>query len=358
VIRCARETAVYTGENSLSFAITFINTTTYGTGTRSVARIHHNNRDTNHMSLVFYKVLKLVKRPAMQSSSLGFSNRNPMAYAGKFFYGNRPLCALSLFYNAFADNMIYVFGKTSFPARQFLEKTFSRFRSLLLQFASKSSMAVSDIIYLIAREHVTITGDRNVDNAKINPQHPFYINGIRIVNVASCQQVEAVTEENEIALTLLASEKLTLSLATSKGNMEPTVKCPNGDGGSFQIISQDTGVVSYPAVDFECSLNASACFVRISNFCNTAYSHLCRQAKAFANGIVDQLMETVLSEDLFLPSNVTDVITSLIRCLQCQLQRLGLFFGWLEFDLCGKFHAVIIALNGNLVKYRKGAAHK
>ena len=88
---------------------------------------HLNYRDTRPLSFVGHKAFKLVERPAIQGSPLRLTSRNPITNPGQLFQGNRSSCALSLSYNAFADNVIDVSGEAAFFTRQLFEAATSAF---------------------------------------------------------------------------------------------------------------------------------------------------------------------------------------------------------------------------------------
>jgi hypothetical protein len=175
VISCAREITAYTAEFSPSFTVSFINTTASRTRPGSITGVNLNKGDAHSLGFVLDKALKLVKRPVMQRSSLRLANRYPITNALKVFQGNRFSLCLGLCYNAFADDVVGVARKATLFTRQFFEPPLGRLGLLLLEFTSKASMSMSDMIDVATRAGFALSIGSDIDNPQVDPQHAFYL---------------------------------------------------------------------------------------------------------------------------------------------------------------------------------------
>ncbi len=338
VVCCARESAAYTEEGSLSFATAFIHTTAYRTGPGGITGVNFDYGDTNSLSLVRDKALKLIKRPAVQCSSLRLSNRHPITNAVKVFQGNRALCVLSLFDNAFADHVVGVASKTTLFTRQFFELAFSRFGLFLLEFTSQASMPMPDIIDVAAGEGFAIRIGGDVDDSQINAKRACHIYGSGIIYIAGRQQIEVTLKQNEVAFPLLVFEQFPLTLTAGKRRFDPAFKSPDGNGRVDQVVTEQAGIVGNTAGYLKGAPGFLVQFVSVGNLGDTAHNHLSGQIETLPNVIVNSLLELVLAKRLMLPGVITDIITCLVSPFKRLLQEVKLLLSWLELNLCRKFH--------------------
>jgi len=130
VVGGTRESAPNTGELSLRLPIALINTTTDRTGARRIRWVHEDHGNTGKRGLVFDKLAKLCKCPAIVCGSLRLANSSPRAYAAQVFEGNSSVRVLSLSHNSLAEAVVDILREAGFLGPSMSKKPFSRWGAL------------------------------------------------------------------------------------------------------------------------------------------------------------------------------------------------------------------------------------
>ena len=187
---------------------------------------------------------------------------------------------------------------------------------------------MTNIINMTARKGLSFRIGSDIDNTQVNAQGPFDINGIGIINIASCQKVEIAPKQNQVTLSLLAFEQFPLSIAANKRYLDSAFKRPDRNDRVVKIVTQQPGVISNATGYFERSFGLFVQLVRVGNFGDATHRHLSRQVKLLTNIVIDQLVNLKLAKSLVIPGNLADVVASFICRFKRLSQKIGLFFGW------------------------------
>jgi hypothetical protein len=169
------------------------------------------------------------------------------------FNGNRSLSALSLSYNAFADNVVCVLSKSSLFTRQLFEAAFGGLGLFGLQLLSEAAVSVSGIVDLRTGKGLTIGIGGNVDDTQVNPKHANRVKGVFRGEFTRGTKVELTINQNQIRFALLMGEQTGLIVTRQKGDGQPPVNCPDGNG--IRLVSEDTAIIGNAAQRPEGSLS-------------------------------------------------------------------------------------------------------
>ena len=164
----AGEATRYTGESTLIRTISFINTTTFGTGSRSITRINRYALNPGKLCFIFNFCPKVVKTPRGMLSSLAFSNRCPIANTAQIFDCDAAFGAFSLFNKILGDNVVDIASKSLLFFSPLFQKPSGRLSAFRLKFAPKFSMSFAKSIDLIAGVNFTVAIGSDIDNSHIN----------------------------------------------------------------------------------------------------------------------------------------------------------------------------------------------
>jgi hypothetical protein len=338
----------------LSFAISFVDTTTNRTLTRRVAWVNIDHRHTAKLCLVIDKLTQLVKRPAMQTRTLRLSSRDPVADTRQIFEGNTASSALSLFYKFFTDRVVNVLGKTLFFTRQFLEATARSKSAFTLQLLAQATVTITHVLNLRTGVHLPIAVYRDVGNTQVNTEKPIRVKGCFVGHIAGRKQVELAFAVDQIAFTLLKVQKRKLMFSGHKVDFLPPAHKPDRNVSLINAPVQNPTVVGHSTEFLEITLGFFVQLVSINYLANTAHGQLSRQIEPRPNFAICQAMYWNAAKSLFLPRHITDVIASGIGLLKCFKEQAALRFGRLKFHYGGQFHSYIIAYLFEIFKMLKG----
>ena len=329
------EIALTTGECRLVRTVSFINTTAYRTGSRSVSRVNRDHRHTNQKSFVFDEAPKLVERPGRLCSTLRFSSLSPLAYAGQFFDGNSSLRAFCLFYKSLGYRVVHVGCEALFFAFAILQQSFRGLCALALEFGAKPAVSMSESVDDCTGEYFSVRVNGDVLNAEIDAENCVDVNRFGFFNVAGGKQVEHTIPEDKIRLTLPSLKKLFRSFAARVRYLYPACESPDGDELLLSIPSEDSVVEGNRASRLKCALGSLVEPISLGNFLRTKHGNLGRQSKATLNSGIGQLLELKLSKRTGFPRLFGDVVTSTIGCLKRLLEGIVLFLRRQELYLRG-----------------------
>src|SRR6266545_2959074 len=127
----------YAEEGCLIGTIGLVDMPARRAGARGITGIDQHDGDARQCCLVADEGLQLKERPAMQNGALRLPSPHPCADVLEVFKRNRPLCALSLPNNAFADRVVDILCEAGFLSRQRPEPSLCRERPFLLEFVTQ-----------------------------------------------------------------------------------------------------------------------------------------------------------------------------------------------------------------------------
>jgi len=338
VVSEASETTLNTGELTLSRAVTFVNTTTRWAGTGGIPWVNKHDGNPALLRLVRDKPNQLIEGPTVQRSSLVASNCNPVADTLEVFEGNGASGALRSSYNCFGDAMVYVGGEAPLLTSALFEESFGRSRAFGLEFLAQPTTATAQASDRPARVDGSVRVSENVDNPQIAAQHTCDIRRSGLLNVTSCEQVEASVAVRQVGFSLLGLQQVTLSLSTDKRDGLPSVHGPDRDFGHRNLPAQNTIIIRNAACGAERALGFAVEFVGISNLGYDSHRKLGRQGKLIPHGVIAGFMDGPLTERLMFPCPSADPVAGSISLLQCFTESRCLSGGGEKFGLGYKFH--------------------
>ena len=336
----------------MGFAIAFINTTTFRTLSRRVPWVYKDHWNTGKYRFVEDKLTELMERPTMQIDTLRLPKPYPLANSLEVLKSNRPICVFSLLHNLLTDAVVLLSSKATFFTRQSFCNSFSRLGSFLLKSFALSASALSNRIDLVSCELFTIRSCGDVDNSQVNSKAIFNVIRRWFVNVASGKQIESTVNQNKVAFAPLRLKQFLLSFATNKGHSLSALDSPNGNSLIFHFPRKNTSIIGYRSGWIKRAFNLFIQLVSVGNFSNRPNNHLSRKRVFFASDVfIDKMVNIKLFEGLSIPCTLTDMITSCISNSDGVHQKVKLFLGWLKFDLCRKFHNMIVSQSSGEYKY-------
>lgn len=327
----------HTTERGLIGAIGLVCVSAGETAARGIPGIDQHHGNTGPPCFVADTGAELKERPTMQLSTLLPPSPHPRANAVQIFKAHRSLRAFGSLYNAFADRVIYVFGKTALFASKLFQAPPRRFGAALLEFRSPP-LAIPHIVQHAAAvvRSVRVAGD--VGDTQVNPKHVVNVLWIGFLHRARYQQIPVATVEQQIAFALPGVQHLPLAFAAHERDGLSPGKGPDRERRVGQRKREDAVIVGDTDKRSECALRARVPFVGITHFRQTTHGHLGRQAKLVTHIVVDQFLQRVLSKRARLPGHMTDVVACSICLLQGALQGGLLVRRREQFDVGDDFH--------------------
>ena len=351
----ASEPATDTEELALSTSVGLVNTTAYGTRSGGIAWVNQQHANTSQLGLVLDEGPQLVERPGVVGTTLRPFYRCPFAYARQVLKGNPARGVKSFRNHPLADNVVYMPSKARLLAPSLLQQALGRLRTLSLQFGTEPGVSGADTVERGPTIHVAVTVRGDIDDAQVHAKPAVRINGRSFGNVYHDTQVEHAVTEDKVSLPAYSPEPLGLVLTHDDGNKQATRQGED----TYAVKSlprEDTLVVDNRAVLAELDALGLVSLVRLSHLAHNANGHLRRQAKAFAQGLVDELLQGKLVSRLLLKGNIGHVVTRLVETLHCGKQRDVLLWCGREFDYQRCVHALIIEQFHHHVKHWAKAA--
>ncbi len=233
------------------------------------------------------------------------------------------LRASGLLHNCLADTVVDIIDKPTLTTRTFLQQSFGRLDSLLLEL-------LTQLVDVGSRVAFPIVGGGNIDDAQVNTHIVAHIFFGGFINVVGGEDIELAPDEGQVALTLLV-------LAS---------QCPDRDFLGLQPELEDAIIVGERAV-FSKLAPGFAIFL-------VAIGHLCGQLKSFAHIVVTQVMQFVGTKEAVFPSQVAYVITGRVRSLQRFMQQFATIWVGIELDFRSQFHVLYLAHSFAIFKQLKG----
>lgn len=335
-------TTTDTKECSLIGAIAFINTTTYGAGTRGIAWINGHNRHTGYPRLVLNLLAQIVKRPCGMLPSLALLNSCSFPDTLQIFEGNTERVTLSLFNNPFGDGVIDLFRHARFFAAALLEQTAGGLSALALQFTAQFCVTFTQAVEMISRVSLAHRIGGDVFDTQVYPKKFFNVLRFGLFNFAGSKEIELTIHQYQIAFTPLVIEQFKLARASQEGDAQSAINRPDGYFLFGDVPAEDSIIVGDRAVGFEVALGFVVQFVGVCYFTQTANSQLGRKVKLDFQIVVNHLLQPKLIKDPAVPGYITDVIAGGVSLFECFKKGLMLLWGRLQFDFSGQFHRKIV----------------
>jgi hypothetical protein len=286
--------------------------TTETTFPAAVSRIYHDEWNPSECSLVGKELSKLCKCPTMQKSSLPMPSPYPLPDSFEVFDGDPAVGAFSFGYDLLTDYMICISSEPRFFSRESFEMPLGRLTSALLEVCSKACSPTPDARYVRAREGFAVRGCGDDLNSEIYTQESIYFFNRGIVNVTNRNEIESSTMKQEIGLADLGSNELGLSFASLVLEFFPAFYRPD-TYMLILIVPQYVTVIREGSQGTKSGLPLSVDSIGIRNFADSPNDNLSSEREPLAGIVVNEIVQRILSERLFVPCLLADPIAAVIR---------------------------------------------
>ncbi len=251
-----------------------------------------------------------------------FPNRYSFMDAGQFFDGNSTLSAFGFGNDLLRNTMVYVCGKAGFPTAQAFEFALRTSRTAALQFGTQTTAAVAHVIDLATRHLRSVRGGSDGLDAEIHTQEVIHGLWVWVWNIARRRKVELAAMVDQVGLTLLRFQEFFIPFPRGVADRETAVGGP--DAYCIWFEAQDAGVVTDGTMLCKLALLFLVQFVGVGNLGKHPHDHLCAQRKSLTGGVVQQLLQRVLTEGVAVPRLLAGPITAGVCLLNRIEQRLVL----------------------------------
>lgn len=360
-IRVARETTLDTGEQTLTDAIGFINTSALWTSPARIPWIHQDHRDACALGFVRDEFTKLIERPVAVPASLRASNLC-LAEPAQVLEGHSPTSVLRLLNKLLADHVIGVFLKTRLFSRELPKFAFGGLRAFLLKIGAAVLEDASMAIDFRTFEGFAFVVGRQIHDPQIHAHYTFDFHWLVSLHFTGRQKIETTLPHAQVALPSHATQEFHLLLATSERNLLTTFHGPDRDFHFVEMIRKDAAVVCYRSVRLESALGFAIKFVGIRDFRDATHRDLSAQLKYLPHRAIGQSMQRELMKGVVFPSLIAEIVAGIIGSFQSPFQQMRLMRRRKEFQLSSEFQSGWVRQNHrtnvpyNNLSDKKGAA--
>lgn len=325
--------------------------TTCGTLARCVFRVYRDNGHAEKFRFVFDLLSQIGERPVIQSVSLAFTNRYPVADITQLFKSDGAASVFSLNHKLFGDNVVLEFLKAFLLARKLLEFSLRGFSLLSLEVASAVRKRLTDAFDILTGDSFAIGIGNDIDDTKINTKHIFRIKESSFINIANAIEKELSADVKESYFALSALKQFALFISHNERKGDSAIHCPNGNE-VILLESDNPLVVGNRTKRAELPLSVGIDFVRVGNFRNRANNDLSRKSECISHSVIRQFMQLELLENLILKGRFRDVVTCLVYLLHCCKQSIRLHIQrGLQFEVDNQFHESIIPPTSSNIEF-------
>ena len=148
---------------------------------------------------------------------------------------------------------------------------------------------------------VAETVSRNVDNAEINTKNSFRREQFRVVEVTYYREIPLAAYQHQVNLALAMFKQFALVVAAIVRNLFSSRQYPKRNN-IISAESNNSVIVRLRCMFAKSTLNFLVNFVRIRDFCNTAYRYLSGNLKLGTKVVIAKFVQVILSECLSIKS--------------------------------------------------------
>lgn len=323
----------------LAFSVSFIHLSALGACARSVARVNKLNRDARPLCLVEHKAFQLVKRPAVQTTALSFTSPYPDSNSAQVFQSDPTSGAFGSTNYLLRNCVIHVSREPLFFPTTTAHQPFGSLGALLLEFAPKAHVSRSVVVHGRAREPFPVRGVGNRHKTEVNPNpfnnlHLFFVRDIN-----GREKEPFLISVDQVGLTSLKSDQLSVMVSANKGNFQATVKRPDAGEALVHVPGQNAEIIRDRSVLAKGALRIVVNLVGVGNLGVQSDDDLSRQRKLIANRSIERFVQVVLTKLFDLPSQFTETVTGLVGRFQSAQESVRLLGRWLKFYLRGQLDA-------------------
>src|SRR3972149_11702873 len=336
-------------------------TTTFRASLGSVRRVNVYNSYSFRLSFIFNKLLKLIKRPTIQSRANAPFALDSFSYIGQVFkHNNIGFKPNRLFNYFFANNVIRFFNVSSFSAGDSLQAAFSRRRTIGLKFFSSCKKLISFVSKLSTSIDRAVRRCGKIVFANVNSYNfPFFFKS----NIGDIQydiKKPPFSFSNKFSLFNSSLFKIcSLKFPKFKSTFHTSFKRKQRKNICFEgkrslVVMDASGFLKRNYRDVLRFFDFKN-FVSRTNFFNRVTNHLrAKRRDFFPNFVITQVMQS------------NTIPTSVFRCKGssfiarfCKLylrfkQSVRLFFNQNKFKCYSSFHIGNIKAIKELKQQKKG----
>lgn len=329
--------------------VSLIHTAADGTCPRGVPGVHQDYRHSPKSRLVLDKATELKESPRVVLSPLAFLNPDPRTYALKVFQGDRSIRAFSLQHHPFADVVVHPGREAAFLSTPLTEQPLGSPTPLGLKPSPEFGVSFPESVDLPPAVSLTIGVGQDVDDAQVNTQHILSCQQGRFLNIHNSVEIENVVSVHQVGFANPVGQHLSLSRAASIGDNLPPLLSDSPNGYSVvREISHNAVIVGNGAVWPEGSQGTSVQLISVGGFGNAPDGHLRCKGEVLADGVIAQLVELVLAEDLLFPGEPTDLVAGGIGLLDGLEQSPMLVRRGQQFQVNDQLHTSSIEHSGSI----------
>ena len=348
----ASEPARPTEKFGLRFSVGLFDVPARRAFSAGVSRVDEGHRNTRKPGLVRDERMELKERPVRQACPLALPSRYPFANAFEIFEGNTATGALSVRHECLADLVVDVLLIASLFAADLQQLACGRPRALALKVAPAMGGLAAVLFDGSSRVDVPIAIRGNVDDAKVDTKHVRGLDQLGIVDLADGRQVEYAADKEKVGFPLASREQRTLALSAGERHDLTPIDSPDRDA-IVGFEAQDTVVVGESAQQTEGASGLAVELVGVSDFSNAANDNLCGEPGAGSHGVINELVQSILSENVLVPSDRADLVADHVGLFERALQGCVLLLGRLELEIDDESHGFSLCLDERFVKNRK-----
>jgi len=293
----------------------------------------------------------------MVSRPLRPPNGCPLAYPRQILDGDTEIVPCGLLNNGLANIVVYPGLEAGLATFDLSQPALCGFCPNRLKDCATTLVPLTLSLKLFAREHFTVACDCQRDYAEINSEPPIGIVWIGGLDLATLVQEEHAVSINEIGLPQAIFKHFPLVLTANELDMQTSLDRPDRDLlFIFGFPREDALIVGDSTQGLEDSLALVVKFVGVGDAGDSPHDNLRGEiGKLLSSVVIGKFVQGVLPEYLGFPGALAQMVAGLVGAFNGALQRIGLLFSWLEFDLRNQFHGFSIAQFVESVKYGKEA---
>jgi hypothetical protein len=333
------KTAPSADERRLRAAVRLVNAATFRARSARVARVHNYNRNAGKRRLVGEKQTQLEERPGVQSASLSFSNRYPVANTAEVFHSDTATGVSSFANDLLRKNVVRVRMEVALLRTKLPQMAFGALRPGALESGTKLRDAASQSERALTGMRFAVRVDREVADAEIDAEPAFGVNRTAVGDVDGHVQVELPLAVNEVSLTANTVESTSVVSANGTRDDDTAVEGQQTYAIEAVLETVDPLIVSDGAVFSKVNQLHLVPLVNFADFRDGAHGVLRGETESIAQVAVVELLELQLVGTLQLESALGKPGTGFVHASHRRKQ--SSFLGRVDEQLhcCDQLHA-------------------
>ena len=338
-------TTLDTEEDRLTLPVQLVSVAALRTPSARISRIHNLLRDPEKRCLVRNERSELKECPTRVSCSLRAPNSYPVTDTLEVLKSNSSSGVFGLLHDLLADPMVFDATKPGLLARNFLESSFCTSCTTRLKSLTMTSITLTNSLNPVSRMELSVGVNSKIGDPQINPKPIENFGFFRVGHVNRHEQEELPLAEDEVSLTPLKVEELSLFFATHEGDSLAAFDHPNADRVSFP--AQHPGVEGYRPKGLERPLRLPIQLVSVSHLGDAANNSLSTKLRESLSAlVVEKLVKLILTEGFGFERFPREPVTGSIRRTKRARQKSFLFLRRQQLHLNNELHTLNVGRSG------------